>query len=112
VVEPTDYHQFAVTLGKGDLILIYTDALLEASSPSGAQLGEKGLLELVGKIDAGRPETFARSLVDAVGRYRGEPGFDDDVTLLLLHHNAADPPRPSLGEAVQVIGKMMGLVKV
>jgi len=32
IIEPTDYHQFAVGLEKGDLVLIYTDSLIEAKA--------------------------------------------------------------------------------
>ena len=47
IIEPTDYAQFAVKLSKGDLVLLYTDSLIESSDAEGNQLGESGLLSLV-----------------------------------------------------------------
>ena len=44
--------------------------------------------------------------------HRGNKPTGDDVTLLLLKHNAAAPPKQSLGEKMKVMGKMLGLVKV
>jgi len=112
VVEPTPYEQFAVSLEKGDLILIYTDSLIEAMNPQGKPLGEAGLLALARGLDAERPDSLCRSLLQAVTDYRAGTPADDDVTMLLLHHNAADPPRQSLGEMAKVMGKLLGLVKV
>ena len=112
IIEPTDYHQFAVPLRKDDLILIYTDSLVEAKDPTGNQLGQAGLLELVSRLDANQPGQFSRSLLDAVTDHRDGAPADDDVTVLLLHHNAADPPFPSLGEMAKTTAKMLGLMKV
>ena len=75
-------------------------------------MGEEGLLDLAGRIDVTQPDRFCRALLGAVADYRGGAPAEDDLTMLLLHHNAADPPRQSMGEMVKVIGKMIGLVKV
>jgi len=47
-------------------------------------------------------------VLERVRQYRGGGPADDDVTLLTLHHNAADPP----AKTIKVLGKMIGLVKV
>lgn len=109
VIEPTDYQQFAVELGPGDLVLIYTDSLIEAQAPDGGQLGESGLLELVSRLDAADPASLVPLLSAAVQAHRGGRPPQDDQTFLLLHHNAADPPLPSLGERLRVMGKMLGI---
>src|SRR4051812_30709903 len=38
--DATPYDQFAVQLGRGDLVVLYTDALIEASDAAGQMLGE------------------------------------------------------------------------
>lgn len=110
IIEPTEYDQFAVELARDDLVLIYTDSLIESKSPDGKLLGEDGLLELVRKLDVTRPENIAGALIDALDQYRGGNAPDDDQTLLLLHHNAVDPPRMSLGQKLSAMGKMIGLI--
>ena len=35
IIVPTDYVQFAVKLAKGDLVLLYTDALMESRNANG-----------------------------------------------------------------------------
>lgn len=112
IVEPTEYHQFAVPLEVGDLVLIYTDWLPEAADPSGRQLGPDGVLDLVQRLDAGDPAHFCRRLTEAVAAYRGGAPADDDVTVVLLHHNAADPPPLSAGDYLRVLGKVFRLMKV
>jgi sigma-B regulation protein RsbU (phosphoserine phosphatase) len=112
VLGETHYTQFAVPLGKGDLVIIYTDSLIEACNASGEQLGQEGLLDLARRHCTGEPHRLGRRLLDAVQAYRGGGPSDDDVTLIVLHHNASDPPAHSLGDWVKVMAKMAGLVKV
>ena len=109
IIEPTDYVQFAVKLGRGDLILIYTDALVEASDPEGRMLGEQGLLDLVSGIDTNNPEAVSRRVAEAIAAHRSGAPADDDQTIIVLHHNAADPPPMSLGEKLKTMAKMIGL---
>ena len=112
VIAETAYSQFAVKLAKGDLAVIYTDSLIEATDASGRQLGEPGLLALAREHCTGEPDVVGRRLLEAVAAYRGGDPADDDLTLIVLHHNAADPPAHSLGEWVRVMARMTGLVKV
>jgi serine phosphatase RsbU (regulator of sigma subunit) len=92
VVEPTDYCQFAVHLARGDLVVLYTDSLIEAANPDGELLGLDGLLELVGSVDLAELGAISGSIREALRRFRGGAPPEDDLTLLVLHHNAADPP--------------------
>lgn len=109
VISPTEYEQFAVRLDPGDIVVLYTDALSEAKDGSGSQLGTQGLLDLCNTLDSSDPARFPFTLLDAVGAYRsGEPS-DDDETLIVLSHNASDPPRQSIGEKFRMLGKMMGI---
>lgn len=112
IIDPTDFSQFAVRLSRGDLVLIHTDGLIEAKSPSGEMLGEQGLLSLLGGLDAARPDRLIPGLLDAIERYQGGAAIGDDVTCVLLHHNAADVPRYTLGEYARSLAKMVGLLPV
>ena len=109
VIERTDYIQFAVKLERGDLVLIYTDSLIESRSPDGDLLGEAGLLQLARQLDPDEPGNLDRRLLAAVAEYHGGAPVEDDETLLVLHHNAADPPRQSIGQRIHVMARMIGL---
>ena len=112
IIEPTQYHQFAVRLEPGDLVLLFTDSLIEAVGPDGAQLGPEGLLEIVRRLDPMRPERICAELLKTVAAYRGGAPEGDDVTVLLLRHNARNPDRQPVGEMIRIVGKMLGLLRV
>ena len=61
-------------LGRGDLIVFYTDALTEAADGSGQLLGESGLLEVARRLDASAsfsPLAIGTAMLEAVARHRG-----------------------------------------
>lgn len=112
LIDPTAYTQFAVPMAKGDVVVLYTDSLMEAMNPLGEQLGEAGLLELARSLDPARPELVSDGLLAGVDRHRAGRPADDDVTLIVLHHNASEPPRYSIAERASALLKMMGIVRV
>ena len=103
------YSQFTETLGRGDLVCFYTDALTEAADPAGRMLGEEGLLEIARGLDVSEPDRIVPALLAAVDRHRGGRPADDDVTLLTLFHNAGGPRPPSISEKLDVYAKVFGL---
>jgi serine phosphatase RsbU (regulator of sigma subunit) len=110
--DETPYDQFAVTLGRGDRVIVYTDALIEAADGAGRLLGEEGLLAIARGLDMSDPKSAGPALLAAVDRHREGRPADDDVTLLLLHHNAGGPRRLSVGQKLDVYAKVFGLKKV
>lgn len=111
VIHPTEYHQFAVTLGKGDLIVLYSDGLIETGGAGGRTIGEDGLLTLARTIDRSDESRFGSALIAAVDSEFGRKpeSRDDDLTVLVLHHNAADPPPMSLLHKARMMAKMLGI---
>jgi serine phosphatase RsbU (regulator of sigma subunit) len=107
--DDSPYHQFTEALGPGDIVCFYTDALTEAADASGRMIGDQGLLEAARGLDASVPARIAEGLIAAVESHRGGRPAEDDVTLLTLHHNAAGPRPPKLGEKLDVYAKVFGL---
>jgi phosphoserine phosphatase RsbU/P len=112
IEDSTYYPQVKLSLGTGDLVLIYTDALTESSGPGGEMLGEQGLLDVVQTIDAANPRAMSAVLVDRLERFRGGRPADDDATFLLLHHNASHPRRLSVRQKLDVYAKVFHLKQV
>jgi serine phosphatase RsbU (regulator of sigma subunit) len=84
VLDLTDYEQFEVALDPGDLVLCYTDSLVESKDAQGDYLGQAGLLEIVRGLDPASPPALIPTLLAAIGaRHPGNLG-DDDVTVLLF----------------------------
>lgn len=96
ILEPTRYEQFGLELAVGDLVLVYTDAMIEARAPSGELLGEEGLARLLSSIDTRDPATVIPAILGAVEAWRAGAPPDDDITLLLLRHNGSARQAPLL----------------
>lgn len=75
-----------VVLGPGDLILLFTDGLLEARSPSGEMFGTEGVRRVLGEREHGAgplTEALEVAVVEHVG---GE--LADDMAMLVLKVDA------------------------
>jgi phosphoserine phosphatase RsbU/P len=109
--DQTSYQTFDILLGASDLLAFYTDALSEAADPAGKLFGETGLLEAARGLDLTdpRPSTIGPVLLECVSRHRGHRSAEDDVTLVVLHHNALPTPKLNLGQKIEVYAKVFGL---
>lgn len=109
ILEPMHYAQFAVKLEPADAVVMYTDALIEAPGRSGAQLGERGLLELAGRrLNLDQPDV-AGQILEGVRAEAESAELDDDATVLVIRHHGAAPPRQSFGERARALGRLIGL---
>jgi sigma-B regulation protein RsbU (phosphoserine phosphatase) len=84
VVSVTRYQQFEVTLEPGDLVLCYTDSLIESLDPTEELLGQEGLIRIARTLDAREPSKLIASLLTAVRAEHAGNLEDDDVTALLI----------------------------
>jgi phosphoserine phosphatase RsbU/P len=110
----TNYRTFDIDLERGDLAVFYTDALTEAADESGRLLGEQGLLSAARRLDlsGSDPSAIGKALVAAVAGYRrGAPAMDD-ITIVVLHHNASSSPRLSVAQKLDVYAKVFRLKPV
>jgi len=112
VIEPTDYHQFAVKLEPDDLVVFYTDALIEAANAQNRQLGEAGLLRVVSQLQPCEPRDFAELLIARVDQWRDGVQREDDQTVIVMHHNGSDAPKMTVGQAAKTMAKVFGLMRV
>jgi serine phosphatase RsbU (regulator of sigma subunit) len=87
IIESGCYNQFTVKIGTGDLVVMYTDSLIEAKDKQGRQLGEDGLLRIVRGLDPSDPSDFLHALLGEVGP--AQEG--DDLTILILRANGLKP---------------------
>ena len=107
VLDRGTYDEHGVQLRVGDLVLCYTDSLIEAHGPDGRQLGRVGLLEIVRTLDASRPGELIGALLDAI-RGRAEGNLTtDDVTVLLFRPNGL-APRVPFGRRLMAPLRLMG----
>jgi serine phosphatase RsbU (regulator of sigma subunit) len=106
----SDYEQFGIELSRGDLILCYSDSLIESRDPSGEMIGEAGLLRLVEQLDPTQGSTLIARLRDELMRLNRQNLLTDDVTMLLFRTNgsagSAVPMRRALLAPVRIVGSI------
>ena len=78
------YDRMIVKPDPGDLIVLYSDGLSEATNLAGKELGRDDLLTLARTLNPISAEAFGAQLVEAVGEFRGGSVPDDDETVIVL----------------------------
>jgi hypothetical protein len=96
IEESIDYEQFAVRLRVDDLVLCYTDSLIEARTSETELLGPDGLLSVINETTLTEPRRFIPDLLSAVDQRGRGTLRRDDVTCLLIRPNGLRPKVPFL----------------
>jgi serine phosphatase RsbU (regulator of sigma subunit) len=78
------YESGSTTLYPGDLLVIFTDGLVEAENERGEEYGESRLLELLRSTADGSAAQDLKTLVDSVESFVGSAPQHDDLTCLVL----------------------------
>jgi sigma-B regulation protein RsbU (phosphoserine phosphatase) len=81
------YDRMIVRPEPGDLIVLYSDGVSEATNPAGTELGRDDLLTLARDIDSGSADAFGMQLVQAVTEFRAGRVPEDDETIIVLQRN-------------------------
>jgi serine phosphatase RsbU (regulator of sigma subunit) len=88
IIAQTPYRQFAVAAGERDLLVLYTDAYIEARS-DGSILGEHGLMAIASSLNTDSPPALGQALREAVVARANLN--EDDRTLVIVAPHGADP---------------------
>jgi len=78
VLPGTEYFQHEAQLEPGDVLVVYTDAFVEAHV-DGAMLGEEGLAQVLETAESMKPPRLKERVLDVLGET-----LDDDASLLVL----------------------------
>jgi serine phosphatase RsbU (regulator of sigma subunit) len=110
IMDIAEYQTFDVPLRVGDLVLCYTDSLVECRDKNGEMLGQSGLLEIVKSLDVSDPGSLIPKLIDALTIRAGGQLAGDDVTALLFRPNGLGRRRPSLFQQVRAVGHIAAAI--
>jgi sigma-B regulation protein RsbU (phosphoserine phosphatase) len=78
------YREQALSLKKGDALLVYSDGITDARNEQGAHFDETRLMALMPKLAGLDAAGMGRTVVSAVDRFVGEARPNDDLSLLIL----------------------------
>lgn len=82
--DPSGYEARRTRVVKGDIVVWYTDGLIETINSRGKQFGTRRLLRALSQLDRTiSPEEAINYVIDEFNRFRGENPLDDDVTLVV-----------------------------
>ncbi|MGQ9663112.1 MAG: PP2C family protein-serine/threonine phosphatase [Kiritimatiellia bacterium] len=73
-----------VALHNGDLILLFTDGLTEASSSDGEEFGLARVVEVAANWRAASASAIVEKLYEAVRQFREEEPQQDDITMVVV----------------------------
>lgn len=107
IAEGVAYDQLGVRLAPNDLVMLYTDALVEAMNADGELLGESGLLRLLNSSNTTDLNAIVRHILSGIEAFGGRP--KDDVTILFLKPNGMSP-RTTLLERAGAVGRFLKLL--
>jgi len=105
VNDSSEWTQFGVRLEIGDLVLAYTDSLIESHGSDGEMLGMPGLLSIASEVDGSDASRVTSLLLAAIAARYPENLTKDDVTVLLFRPNGT-------GGAVPVLQKIFAPFRV
>lgn len=98
------YREICASLQPGDVLIFYTDGVVEATNGQGELFGFDRLQHLLENGTSRRPRTLTRQIVRAVRSFTGGVPQSDDITLLVLRRRYQDPQTEIIEVARDVLG--------
>lgn len=89
VVPDAVYRQSSVRLAAGDLVVMYSDGIVEAENSEGDQFGEERLLEILQENHKKSSEEIRNEVLNRVRAFLAGAHPPDDLTLLVARVQAA-----------------------
>ena len=81
------YDRLVVKPQSGDLIVLYSDGVSEATRAAGIELGRDGLMNMARGLDYRSAEALGTQLASALSAFRGEEEPLDDETIIVMKRN-------------------------
>ncbi len=81
-MEGIRYKEYEFTLGKGDILFLYTDGVPEANDSAGELFGTDRLLKALNSSNTSDPKALLENVRNAVDEFAGDAEQFDDLTML------------------------------
>jgi serine phosphatase RsbU (regulator of sigma subunit) len=87
-LEESSYAEKTNTLQPGDVLVWYTDGIVECENPSGEEYGEKRFRAAIRRAADLDPVAMRESVVGAAGQFFGDRARKDDITMVFARINS------------------------
>ena len=84
VEEDTTWKQATTKLERGDVLLLYTDGIIDAQNAEGEFFEEKQLIEIACSIAGKTAREIQETILTTVHTFAGDTPIFDDMTLVVL----------------------------
>ncbi|MGE5200409.1 MAG: PP2C family protein-serine/threonine phosphatase [Rhodospirillaceae bacterium] len=81
----------ASSVGLGDVLVLYTDGVIEVMNRAGEMFGLERLEDVVRRRRGGASRDLVAAVLDATRAFAGRPGYEDDFTLMIIQRDAGPP---------------------
>lgn len=98
------FAEAAAHLDPGDVLVFYTDGVVEAVNAQGEIFGFERLRQLLGETTIRRPRSLTRQIVRAVRAFTTDTPQSDDITLVVLRRRYEDRVQEMAEVAQDVLG--------
>ncbi|MBU1105564.1 MAG: SpoIIE family protein phosphatase [Candidatus Riflebacteria bacterium] len=82
------YEDLELNLAEGDILLLYTDGIIEAQNKAGLEMGFDRFLDILRNEFSSDLETYYQRIFDAY--YAWSPEADDDITMVLIRFGLSE----------------------
>ena len=80
----TQFTEQTVQCSRGDMFVLYTDGITEATNDKGEQFGSDKLKELISDTERGSSEALSNSIIASVRTFTVKKEFADDATIVVV----------------------------
>lgn len=80
--ETTRYEDTSFSMDEGDVLVVLTDGITEATREDGTEFGEQALLSLLN--EKRHEDNLAQAIINGAIAFSGKKELDDDATILIL----------------------------
>ncbi|MGR9100082.1 MAG: PAS domain S-box protein [Gammaproteobacteria bacterium] len=78
------FEEKSIELSRGDMVLMYTDGLIEAENPDGEFFGVGRIVEVFNRCAECEPQVIVGEIMESLRSFSRADRFNDDITLLIF----------------------------
>ena len=90
------FEQASVPIAQGDVLVVYSDGVVEARDDRDEEFGERRLADLLRRSHAAGAEEIRRLILSAVQDFIGGNELQDDLTFVVVRFGPAADKKPAL----------------
>lgn len=84
ILEDVDYEETRLKLAKGDMVIFYTDGIVEAINKHEEIFGFERLIEIVQEASSLTADSIMKQIIYSADEFAGEAAQHDDLTVVAL----------------------------